>query len=169
MKKRLLLYLFLVALFSVLVLKIIDFKLENGNSEFGMVCFELAGNLETSNTIIASWNESGLTHLASFSLGFDYLFIFTYVLFLSLWTSLLAEGFYNKFAPWFANLIIGFFVIAGMLDMIENYFLLTLLGANPTELSSIIACYCASVKFILIGLGILYNLFVIVKRLLIKI
>lgn len=169
MKKKLLLYSFLGALFSIIVLRGIETKLENGNFEYGIVCFELAGNLEASNVIIASWNQREILHLASFSLGFDYLFLVFYVLFLSFWTSILAEGFYKISSRWFANLIIGFFIIAGVLDMIENYFLLSLLGDNPTEIASVIACYCASVKFILIGLGILCNLFVVVKRLFVKI
>lgn len=169
MKKKLLLYSFLVALFSLIILRTIEIKLENGNSDYGIVCFELAGNMEASTNIISYWNESRFLHLAAFSLGFDYLFLVFYVLFLALWTSSLADGFYEKSSRKFANLIIGFFIIAGILDMIENYFLLTLLGNNPIETASVIAYYCASTKFILIGLGILYNLFVVVKRLFVKI
>jgi len=146
----------------------IDNVLQRGNTDFGIVSFELAGNLEASNKIIQQWSERDLIPLAAFSLGFDYLYLVFYTIFLSLWTSVLAERFYKKPAQMFANFIIILFVIAGILDAVENYALLNLLGNSVTESNSALAFKCASVKFGLIGLGILYNIIISVKRLFVK-
>lgn len=168
MKKKLLFWFFMGALIAMASLMGMDYILQGGDPDFGIVSFELAGNLEISTKIIQEWSERSLAPLAAFSLGFDYLFIVFYTIFLSLWTSLLAESFYKKPEQLFANFIISIFIIAGILDAIENYALLNLLGTKPTEEWAVLAFYAASVKFGLIGSGILYNIFISVKRLFIK-
>ena len=165
MKKKLLFWSFVGLLLSYLWLNHIDGILQNGNLDFGIIAFELAGNLSASNIIIQQWELQNLIYLANFSLGFDYLFMLFYVSFLAIWTSILSDGFYKKTSKILAGLVIGFFIIAGVLDGIENYALLNLLGNNPSEIWSEMAFYCASIKFGLIGLGIIYNLTVSVLRL----
>lgn len=169
MKKKLLFWFFISTAAVMLALMGMDKVLQGGDADFGIVSFELAGNLDTSTKIIDEWSTRKLIPLAAFSLGFDYLYLFLYTIFLSLWTSVLAESFYKKPSQIFACLIICIFIIAGILDAIENYALLNLLGTKPTEDWSVLAFYCASVKFGLIGLGIIYNIFISVKRLFIKI
>ena len=169
MKKKLLFWFFIGAAAAMLALMGMDKVLQGGNISFGIISFELAGNLEISTKIIQEWSDRNLIPLAAFSLGFDYLYLVFYTIFLSLWTSFLAESFYKKPEQMFAKFIIGIFIIAGILDAIENYALLNLLGTKPTEEWSVLAFYAASVKFGLIGLGILYNIFISVKRLFIKI
>lgn len=168
MKKKLLFWFFIGTLIAMLALMGMDKVLQDGDSNYGIVCFELAGNLEASNNIIQNWSERDIIPLAAFSLGFDYLYLFFYTMFLSLWTSVIAEGFYKKLAKMFARLIIILFVVAGLLDAVENYALLNLLGNNNTQSNSVLAFNCASVKFGLIGLGIFYNIVISIKRLLIK-
>ena len=169
MKKKLLFWSFLGLLLSYFGLNYIDSILQNGNLEFGIIAFELAGNLTASNLIIQEWIDREIIHLASFSLGFDFLFMLFYVAFLSFWTSVLADNFYKSVHRYLATLVISLFIIAGILDGIENYALLNLLGENNSEEWSVMAFYCASIKFALIGLGIIYNLVVTIGKLFVKI
>ena len=165
MKKKLLFWSFVGLLLSYLGLNIIDGILQNGNLNFGIIAFELASDFSASNKIIQEWSSRNVLHLASFSLGFDYLFMLFYVLFLAIWTSILSDGFYTKTAKIIAVSAISIFIIAGILDGIENYALLKLLGNSSGKAWSGIAFYCASVKFVLIGLGIIYNLIISIGRL----
>ena len=165
MKKKFLFWSFVGLLLSYSGLIIIDGILQNGNFDFGIIAFELAGDFSASNKIISEWSGRNVLHLASFSLGFDYLFMLFYVSFLAIWTSILSDRFYTKTAKIIARAVIGIFVIAGVLDGIENFALLMLLGNNLGEAWPEIAFYCASVKFGLIGLGIIYNLTVSISKL----
>lgn len=165
MKKKLLFLSFVGMLLSYLWLHQMDVSLQNGNSDYGIIAFECAGNLTATNNIIQQWESQGLIYLANFSLGFDFLFVLFYVSFLAIWTSVLADGFYKKMSKIMATTVIGIFVIAGVLDGIENYALLNLLGNNPIESCSELAFYCASVKFALIGLGVIYILAVLIGKL----
>jgi len=169
MKRKLLFWSFLGLLLSYLGLNYIDSILQNGNLDFGIIAFELAGNLTASNIIIQEWIDGDIIHLASFSLGFDFLFMLFYVAFLSFWTSVLADSFYKNSHRYIATIVISLFIIAGILDGIENYALLNLLGENNNEEWSVMAFYCASIKFGLIGLGIIYNLVVSIGKLFVKI
>jgi len=65
-------------------------------------------------------------------------------------------------------IIIGFFIAAGILDSIENYALMNLLGESASQNWSETAFYCASLKFSLIGLGIVYNIIVSVGKLIVR-
>jgi len=78
---------------------------------------------------------------------------------------ILSYGFYTKIAKIIVGIVISIFVIAGVLDGIENYALLKLLGNSSGGGWSEIAFACASVKFGLIGLGIIYNLAVTISKL----
>ncbi len=165
MKTKLLFWSFIGLLLSYLGLNIIDAILQNGDFDYGIIAFELAGNLSASNNIIQKWESQNLIHLASFSLGFDYLFMLFYVSFLAIWTSILSDGFYKKSFKIIAEIVISTFVIAGILDGIENYALLNLLQGDLTRDWPFIAFYSASIKFGLIGLGIIYNIVITVAKL----
>lgn len=165
MKSKYLFWSFVGLLLSYFVLNRIDALLQNGDFNFGIIAYELAGNLAASKQIIHEWTARNVIHLASFSLGFDYVFMLFYVSFLALWTASLSSGFHKKLYRVVAGSIISIFIIAGILDGIENYALMSLLGDHPTQILSEIAFYCASLKFGLIGLGIIYNFSVSVGKL----
>ena len=150
---------------AYVVLFFVDIKLQSGNINFGIICFELAGNLITSSDIVNYWADNNNLSLAAFSIGFDYLFILFYVSFIFIWTSILSDGFYNKTAKYFANFIMLITVLAGILDMIENYSLMQVLGGSQDNLWPAMAYYFASFKFGFLFIAISYNLIIsIIKR-----
>ena len=155
MKKRLLLFSFMGMIFSYTVLMLVDLKLQSGNLNYGIIAFELAGNTNSSYEIINYWRENSNQNLAAFSVGFDYLFIVFYVGFLALWTSIIADGFYNKLSNLFAKIVITITIVAGMFDMIENYSLIQLLISNHENNWSVLAFYFASAKFIILAFVVL--------------
>lgn len=165
MKKKLLYYCLLGSLLAYIVLFFIDIELQRGNINFGIISFELAGNINSSNDIINYWADNNNLNLAAFSIGFDYLFILFYVSFLIIWTSILSEGFYKQTSKNFASLIMLITVLAGIFDMIENYSLMHVLGRDQNNLWPLLAYYFASMKFVFLTIAILYNLIIsIIKR-----
>lgn len=150
---------------AYLVLFYVDIKLQSGDINFGIVSFELAGNINSSKEFVNYWAANNNLSLAAFSLGFDYLFILFYVSFTFIWTSILSDGFYNKTAKYVANFIMLITVLAGILDMIENYSLMQVLGGSQDNIWPVIAFYFASFKFTFLLIAILYNLIIsIIKR-----
>ncbi len=169
MKTRLL-YLSLAGmLLSFAVLRSVDVELQKGNSDYGIVSFELSHNSDTADGIVDYWTQNNSLGQAFFSLGFDYLFILFYVAFLALWASLMAAKFYSDIWRIVADTVIILFIAAGLLDAIENYSLLRFLNDVSGNNWLTIAFYCASIKFGLIGLGVLYNLGVFIGQKIIRV
>ena len=165
MKRKFLYFTLLVTILTYVVLFLVDIKLQAGDMNFGIVSFELAGNLNSSNEIVSYWAINNNLNLAAFSIGFDYLFILFYAGFLFLWTSILSDGFYNKTSKNFANFIMLIIIVAGIFDMIENYSLMQVLGGSRDVPWPLMAYYFALLKFILLSIAILYNVIInIIKR-----
>lgn len=165
MKKNLLYFTLIGTVLAYFVLFFVDIKLQSGEINFGIVSFELAGNINSSDEIVNYWADNNNLSLAAFSIGFDYLFILFYVSFTFIWTSILSDGFYNKTAKYVANFIMLITVLAGILDMIENYSLMQVLGGSQDNIWPLISNYFASFKFIFLFIALLYNLIIsIIKR-----
>jgi hypothetical protein len=169
MKTKLLYFSLVGMLLSFAVLRTIDGELQKGKSEYGIVGFELSHHSDTANEIVGYWTENNKLGQAFFSLGFDYIFILFYIAFLTLWTSLMAGKFYSLIWRNVAYGIIALFIIAGLLDAVENYSLMRFLNNTNGDYWLNIAFYSASVKFGLIGLGVLYNLGVFIGQKIFKI
>jgi predicted acylesterase/phospholipase RssA len=125
--------------------------------EGGIVGWALARTPEASRAIKLSWDATARSYVA-LSLGLDFVFIIVYSCTLGfgcLWVSRL-------FAPTSqAMAIIGVLLawgqcVAGGLDVIENISLLRMLFGPVTSRGVRVASFCATVKFILIVLGVLY-------------
>ncbi len=88
----------------------------------------------------------------------DFLFIVSYVLFLSIAAEATAikwkEGVGQKIGFWLARIA----YLAGILDIAENLLMLQSVAGNYTDTSLQLTYYCAAVKFILAGLVVLYLL-----------
>jgi hypothetical protein len=122
----------------------------------GIVSFELARTTENAQAMIASWD--GRAQLfAAFGLGFDYLFMPSYAFTIALACLLAAGRHAGAFAKSGAWLGWGAF-LAAIFDAVENIglrnSLLGPVGATWTQVSY----WCATFKFALILLGILYGL-----------
>jgi len=157
MKKQLFIFSFAGALLTIVSMNIIDYSLQNGDSAYGIVSFELAGSIERSVEIINYWIEGSNLQLASFSLGFDYLFMLFYGIFLSLWTLVISDKFPSNKVKNLSKIVVMMFIIAVILDGIENYALLKIVSGFHDQAYSSTAFWAASIKFGLIGLAIVYN------------
>lgn len=122
----------------------------------GIVSFELARTPENAQAMLTSWDTRAQL-FAAFSLGFDFLFMPVYALALAIGT-LLAAG---RHPGWFASLGAwlgwGAF-LAAILDAVENIGLWNSLLGNVNSTWPEVSFWCASLKFGLILLGILYGL-----------
>jgi len=157
-EKRVLIFLIFLTLTLVIfaVFRGLDQPLHTEAAPGGIVSFELARTPENANLILESWN--GRAELfAAFGLGFDYLFMPLYALALSLGILLVIERHSGGFALLGALLGWGA-LIAPLFDATENFALLKLLLNNSFSPWPEIAFWCATLKFSLLALGLLYAL-----------
>jgi hypothetical protein len=123
----------------------------------GIVSFELAGDPATAGRMLASWDASTRV-LAAFGLGLDYVFLVLYAAWIALTCSLLAEALAPA-APRFAAAGVALAWLqpaAAGLDAIENAALLRILLDGGFEGAAELAWLCASVKFGLVGAGLVW-------------
>jgi hypothetical protein len=135
----------------------------------GIVSFEFGGTVQGMQAILDSWDANARVH-AGFSLGFDYVFMLVYAFFISL--ACLASGERLKranwpLAGWAAGLGWALWLAAG-LDGVENFALTKILFGTNTDPWPQVAFYCASLKFLLIILGLIYSLVGLAVKLLRK-
>lgn len=140
-----------LTLLVFLAIFITDTHLINKLSK-GIVSFELARDFQSSQAILQSWNIKSRL-FASFSLGIDFLFILLYTLFFVLTIQRMKP---NNLLARFKKIMIGVFILAGLFDLLENYFLLQILTGNLSNSYPVYASFFASMKFSLIVIGALY-------------
>jgi hypothetical protein len=161
-----LVFLLLTAILLVSFLAM-DAPLQTGAAPFGTVSFELAGSVQRAGEILDSWgglNELGgftvfqpLALRAAFGLGMDYLFMTVYAIALSLGILLASgrhPGAFEKAGAWLA----WGAILAALLDGVENAALLTIMLGSITSPWPELAAVCASIKFMLLVIGMLYAL-----------
>ena len=141
-------------------ISILDFPLKTTASPNGIVSFELARTFEQSQKILSSWNHQAKLSAIK-SLVVDYLFLISYSFFFAFLIFKTSENFIGKKNGLVSlGIVFGWLqFVAAIFDAFENYFLLRLLFGSQNELFSSLAFYFASVKFILIILGIIYIVF----------
>ena len=129
-----------------------------------IVDFELAGSVPKAQAIIDAWNENDRIR-AGFSLGFDYLYMPVYSTTIAL-ACVMAAGALQRQAWRTIGLLLAWGLwLAAISDATENLALITeLLGRNAAPWPQI-AQICATIKFGLILVGILYVVAGIVLRL----
>ncbi len=135
------------------VFRPLDVPLQTSAAPSGIVSFELARTLDSSQAMIQSWDENArLT--AAFGLGFDYLFMPVYASALSLGLLLVGSGKANWYRNITAWLGWGAF-IAALFDAVENYSLWQALTGSMNPAFPQIAAFCATIKFIFLITGLL--------------
>jgi hypothetical protein len=138
------------------IFRVLDQPLRTSAAPNGIVSFELARTVQTSESIVDSW-DSNARLFAAFGLGLDYLFMPVYALALSLGSLLAGDGtaaWYRKLAVWLGWAAFA----AAIFDAIENYALWKLLIGEAGSSFSQIAAACASVKFTLLLSGLIVSL-----------
>lgn len=152
-RKPLFYFFFAFTLVIFAIFRPLDAPLQTSAAPNGIVSFELARTLDSSQAIIRSW-DSNARLIAAFGLGFDYLFMPVYAVALSL--GLLLAG--REKIKWYYNLTawLGWGAFAAALfDMIENYGLWRVLTGSVDPMFPQIAAFCATIKFILLAAGLL--------------
>lgn len=147
--------LFTVILF--LVLGYFDKPLITEKAPNGIISFELAKNIDTSISIISSWDLNAKIN-AALSLGVDFLFLIVYAIFFATACYLTAQKYINK-NNWMYKtglLFAKLQFVAALFDAIENIVLIKLLLGSNNSLFPSIAYYFASIKFAIIVIGIIY-------------
>lgn len=140
-----------------IVLIVIDQRLEatGGPSILGL---EFAGSSGRATEIMAEWGAHG-RHLARLSLWIDFGFMVSYGTFFAL-AALATRDFARERelrALVVAGIAAPFFAVAAPLfDAVENVIWLLVLGGRGGEVGPPIATTFASLKFLLIGLAIVY-------------
>jgi hypothetical protein len=146
------------------VMQALNAPLQTDAAPAGIVSFELARTTEKAFQILVSWepirNAGGAAIptkwlYAAFGLGFDYLFMTAYALTIALGVLLAAD----KHTGWIKSLgaAAGWGVLlAAALDAVENFALWKVLLGNILSSWTQLAAVCASLKFGLIILSILY-------------
>ncbi len=145
----------LVLLMSFIMTKI-GAPLITSAAPAGIVSFEFAGTAVNAQTMIDSWDTQAKIH-AGLSMGLDFLYPLIYAMAISLAVVVASgrfQGWLHKVGAWLAW---GVWLAAG-LDYIENIALIQLLLGSTNDLWATVAYWAASIKFLLIILGILYAL-----------
>ena len=153
------------------VFRVLDTPLRTPAAPNGIVSFELAGTPSKTEAIIDSWRITGLlitrvepgivsraVAFAAFGLGIDYLFVPVYATALALGILLAAgrhKGWFGMLGTWLGW---GAYT-AALFDAVENYALARMLLMNQVwSPYPQVAAICATVKFGLLLLGLLYAL-----------
>lgn len=139
-----------IAIFGIF--NILDQPLRTNSAPNGIVSFELAREVESAQSIVDSWDVSARL-FAAFGLGFDYLFMPTYALALSLGLLIAVGNKINRYAIFAGWMGWGVFV-AALFDAMENYMLWRVLTGDIISPYPEIAAICATIKFILLILGL---------------
>ena len=153
LRKPLFYFFFACTLVIFGIFRPLDVPLQTSAAPNGIISFELARTLDSSQAMIRSWDENARL-VAAFGLGFDYLFMPVYAVALSL--GLLLSGnekpnLYHSLTVWLGW---GAFA-AALFDMVENYALWRVLTGSVDPMFPQIAAFCATIKFILLIVGLL--------------
>jgi hypothetical protein len=156
-RKRWLLWLVIASLVVMVCLNLVSRPLVTPAAPQGIISFELAGSSNRAAQILASWSENARLS-AAFGLGFDYLFMLAYSTTLSLACIMAVDVLRGRFPPLasFGTYLAWGQWLAALLDAIENIALTVILFNQPLDPWPWLAQLCASLKFILIFLGLVY-------------
>lgn len=125
-----------------------------------IVAFELAESGQAADEIMAGWGSEGRT-AARWTLVLDYGWLVFYTAVLVIGAVLVAEM--ARAREWarvhrLGWLVAGLALVAGVLDAIENTFLLLELADGGTDLAAFVARLAATFKFLFVGVAVLYVL-----------
>ncbi len=146
-----------LAVLTMVALQVLGGPLRTREAPAGIVSFELAGDLEAAERMVAAWDARARIY-GGLNLGLDYLFIDAYVGAIGLGCVLVAtklrpdRGWLKAGGPILAWAV----VLAGALDCLENYALIRLLLGAQAEILPVLARWCAIPKFLMVLIGLLY-------------
>jgi len=126
-----------------------------GPAKPSIVDYELAGSVSKATEIINAWNENDRIR-AGFSLGVDYLYMPVYSTTIALACVWGAGVLKNKSWRTIGILLAWGLWAAAIFDAIENLGLVVSLFGSPVDPWPLVSQVCATLKFALIIVGLLY-------------
>ncbi len=146
-----------LALGMTILFNVFSSPLNTAAAPAGIVSFEFARTLENAQVMITSWGEPGRL-VAAFGLGLDFLYPLVYASAISLACVWAVERIRPSASPMVrVGILLAWGVwLAALLDYIENIALIQLLLGATAEFWPLLAFICATIKFVLIIIGILY-------------
>ncbi|MFK5959221.1 MAG: hypothetical protein QM495_10195 [Lutibacter sp.] len=155
-KKKITVILLISMAILVSVMRYFDSQIQHNDNPNGIISFELAKNVSTSETILNSWDSFSKT-AAGISMGFDFLFLIIYALFIALLVDITNEYLWKNSKMYTVGIFLIWSVfLAAFFDSIENIALIKLLLGDIKQLWSSIAYYFATAKFFLLSISILF-------------
>ena len=121
-----------------------------------IVAFELARELPVAEKIIHNWQSTGLLDKARQSIYIDFVFIFLYIVSLSVAGIFIARLTKHELLIRSARLLLYLLIIAGISDSIENIALLKNLYGTVSKLNVTLAYDMAATKFSILILVVLF-------------
>lgn len=138
-------------------MRFIEQPLITESAPLGIVSFELASDIPESRAIINSWDATAQM-FAGLSLGVDFLFLLLYSLCISSACALVSERL-KVTSTQFSSLgrVMAWVVLlAGLLDVIENFALIRLLSGAENPTLPVVARWSAIPKFTILIMGVLF-------------
>lgn len=143
----------ILTVIMVIVMRWQGNALVNTISPGGIINLEFADTPQRLLELLSRWD---ITTVKT-NIWLDFLFIISYVLFLSVASELCAERWPENSIPQQAGLFFARMAyLAGMLDVIENLLMLQSIQGNYTVTSLQFTFYFAAIKFLLAGVIIVY-------------
>jgi len=155
--KRILIFSGFLTIIIFFLLRYFGNPLITNHAPSGIISFELAKDNDQSIAIISSWDLNAKVN-AGLILGIDFLFLVVYSIFFSTACYLVAQKYINKINLLYRTglLIAKLQFVAALFDTIENIALIKLLLGSNNSIFPTIAYYFASIKFVIIAIGIIY-------------
>lgn len=137
----------------ILVMQWQGAALKTTGAELGIIQLEFANTPAKLHALLAIW-DIGTVKMNTW---LDFVFIVSYVLFLSIASAYTALKWPEKsFLRKTGLLLVRVAFVAGVFDIAENLLMLQSITGNYTNASLQLTYYCAAIKFSLIGLILLY-------------
>jgi len=157
------LFWFILVLFipTFIGMSIIGAFLKTSSTPYGIVSFEFCGFTLSCQSALESWNNSGQL-FAMLSLGLDYLFLVLYPALIATGLILIAPKLTNTLAT-ITKMVVFSCVVISLCDAIENYALIQIILFQSEDSYGMIAAIFASIKFALLGMAVLWLLFVAIR------
>jgi hypothetical protein len=131
----------------------------NDAAPWGLLSFELGGSVEETRTVLNSWHD-GHRIRAGFALGFDFMFMVSLTNLLALASVQAASrSSENSVLAKLGPLLAWGQWVAGILWISQNLILVTMLTGAVTSPRPEIVYWCGTIKFSLLGLALVYVLF----------
>ncbi len=156
-RNRRLFFFFIISfVICFLTLRHFDKNLQTEFSPNGIISFELAKDVNLTQSIIDTWNQNHVLGIAGLSIGFDFLYLIIYAFFLSLLIFLIGKPWKSPVVRRMTQFFIYLIVIAAFFDVLENIGLIQILTGSIDQQWVSMAYYFAFLKFILISFCLAY-------------